>query len=81
MGAEFEDAGIDSVQDYTRVWVEQIDRGGLCHIRDEVMTLFQETELVCRQFLDIRTVPKDHIMPRIEEVTLTSQNILKSWQD
>ncbi len=39
-------------------------------------TLFLGIELVCRQFLDIRTVPKDHIMSRIEEVALTSPKTL-----
>ncbi len=66
MKANFEDSGVDSLHDYTRVWVEQVDRGGLCHIRDEILNLFQGIEVVCRKYLDTRTVPQDRILSKIE---------------
>ena len=66
--------------DYMQLWVEQIDRGGLCHISDEALILIQEIELKCRQFLDTRTVPTDHIIARIEEVALSTEAIMQSWR-
>ena len=31
---------VNSVEDYTRLWIEQIDSGGLYHIGDDVFILF-----------------------------------------
>ena len=56
---------VNSVEDYTRLWIEQIDRGGLYHIGDDVFILFTEIELVCRKFLDVYTVPKEQVQLRI----------------
>lgn len=36
MKADIQTDGIDTPEDYTRVWTEQIDRGGLYKIRPEV---------------------------------------------
>ena len=36
MKAENQPSGVDSIADYTRLWSELIDRGGLYHIGDEV---------------------------------------------
>lgn len=37
MKAEEQPAGVDSLSDYERLWSELTDRGGLYHIKDEVM--------------------------------------------
>lgn len=81
MKANFDEDYVSSVEDYTRFWIEQIDRGGLYHINDDVFMLFTEIELVCRQFLDERTAPKAHIQTCIVDAALGSQDILMQWHD
>jgi len=81
MKANFDEDCVSSVEDYTRFWIEQIDRGGLYHINDDVFALFTEIELVCRQFLDERTVPKAHLQSCIVDVALGSQDVLMHWHD
>ena len=43
-----------TVDDYTTVWTEQVDRGGLCHVSSGFFRLVLAIEYVCRKFLDIR---------------------------
>lgn len=81
MKANFDEDCVSSVEDYTRFWIEQIDRGGLYHINDDVFALFTEIELVCRQFLDERTVPKAHLQSCIVDAALGSQDVLMHWHD
>ena len=81
MKSNFNEDGVRSVEDYTRFWSEQIDRGGLYHIEDNVFILFTEIELVCRKFLDVRTTPTEHIQSKIIDAALDSHDVLTYWQD
>ena len=72
---------LDSVEDYTEFWVQQIDRSGLYHVKDNVFGLFREIELVCRKFLDIRSTPKENVLLQIIDEALSSPDILALWDD
>ena len=54
MKTSLEDSSIETLQDCTRVWVEQRDRGGLCHVNVKMFSLIKRIEMVCRLFLDTR---------------------------
>ena len=48
MKTNLDESAVVSLDDYTRVWVEQVDRGGLCHVNDDFFSLAKNIELVCR---------------------------------
>ena len=54
----------------TKEWEQLIDRGGLCHIKDETYQLFYAVELLVRQHLTIQGVAKltPGSRPEIEKV-------------
>ena len=40
--------GVGSIEDYSRIWVEQVDRGGLYHVSDGFFILLKQVECICR---------------------------------
>ena len=52
---------VGSVDDYSRTWVEQVDRGGLYHVNDCFFNLLKQIECVCRQYLDTRIDPTESL--------------------
>lgn len=54
-----DDGLIDTVQDYTKIWTEQVDRRGLFHVKDSFFDTIREIEMICRKYLDIRIPPSD----------------------
>lgn len=43
------ESSIESLQDYTRVWIEQRVRGGLYHVNNDFFSLTKVIELAYRQ--------------------------------
>ena len=68
-----------TVQDYSRMWTEQVDRGGLYHVHDDFFNLLIEMEYICRRYLDVRVTPSDCISKRIKEDILESTKITNLW--
>ena len=83
MKTGFDDSSIETLQDYTRVWVEQRDRGGLCHVNDKMFSLIKRIEMVCRLFLDTRSpsITTDALKSKIEQKSLQSNDIIVLWDD
>lgn len=71
----------DDVHDYTKVWTEQVDRGGLRHVNDKFYNLSVAIEYVCRKYLDMRMTPKDDIACKIKEDCINSRYIAKLWKE
>jgi hypothetical protein len=69
---------IETVKDYTRVWTEQVDRGGLFHVKD---SFFEEIQMICRKYLDIRISPSDDIVHKIQYDVVHSPVIVNGWSD
>ena len=46
----------DSPLEYTKVWTELIDRGGLYHISDDVFNLVQNIEAFVRRHMNTETL-------------------------
>ena len=44
----------DSVNQYTKYWTNQIDRGGLYCVSDQFFDMMKDIETVCRRYLDVR---------------------------
>ena len=36
---------------YTKAWLEKVNRGGLCHVSDDVYLVFKSMEIVTKQIL------------------------------
>lgn len=74
-----DEAFIETIQDYTKIWTEQIDRGGLYHVKDSFFEMIKEIELVCRKYLDITLTPTEDLIRKIKEDALNSQSITHTW--
>ncbi len=72
---------IETVQDYTRIWTEQVDRGGLYHVNNSFFKMVKEIELVCRKYLDIRLAPTDDLVRKIKQDALHSHAVTHSWDN
>lgn len=73
----------DDLDDYTRVWTEQVDRGGLYHVSDTVFKFTVAIEYICRKYLDIRIASKQDldIAHKITDDCYRSAEIAKLWKD
>ena len=63
-------------------WEQLIDRGGLCHVKDETYQLFYAMELLVRQHLTIQGVGKltPGSRPEIEKKVLKDEEVLFAWE-
>ena len=63
-------------------WEQLIDRGGLCHVKDETYQLFYAMELLVRQHLTIQGVGKltSGSRPEIEKNVLKDEEVLFAWE-
>ena len=74
-------SGVGSIEDYSRIWVEQVDRGGLYHVSDGFFILLKQVESICRQYLDIRSTPTESLVTKIKENILGCPVVSGLWQD
>ena len=85
MKAEQQPGEPDSVLEYTTLWTELIDRGGLYHISDCVFSFTQSLEMLVRKHLnvqDIQTyIPGTDLRKVIIDKLLLSENIITLWED
>ena len=81
MKTSLDETDIESLQDYTRIWVEQRDRGGLYHVSDKLFSLLKKIEMICRLYLDTRsqTITTDSIVCKIEQQSLQTESITTLW--
>ena len=71
----------DDLQDYTKVWTKQIDRGGLHHVNDTFYNFSVAVEYKCRKYLDTRLTPGNDLVSKIKEDCLKSEHIEKLWKE
>jgi hypothetical protein len=72
---------VETVEDYSRTWVEQVDRGGLYHVHDNLFNLLKEIEYVCCMHLDIRGIPSERLSEKIITEAMTCTAITGLWCD
>ena len=67
---------------YAKEWEQLIDRGGLCHVKDETYQLFYVMELLVRQHLTIQGVGKltSGSRPEIKKSVLKDEEVLFAWE-
>ena len=74
----------ESVLDYTTLWLELVDRGGLYHIDDNVFMLMESIEMVLRQHLNIPDVltyvPGTDLRKHISKDVLENHDIMILWE-
>ena len=70
---------VETEEDYTRIWLEQIDRGGLISVNDGFFSLLKEIEIVCRDYLDVRATAHVHISNSIKKDVCESLIIKELW--
>lgn len=70
---------ISSVDEYSRIWVEQVDRGGLYNVSEEFYNLLREVECVCRRYLDVRVAPSEKLADTICKDTLECPAVIGLW--
>ena len=68
---------------YTRKWLEQVNRGGLYPINDEVFSFFVELEACVRSILPkYLTTPnsdKEKVQEKIQDKVLMNENVQFYW--
>ena len=75
------DCDVDFLQ-YTKLWVEQVNRGGLFRVSDDAYLLFREMELISRRVLSVGRVtshPTLKIQQELEEAILKNPSIAAHW--
>ena len=65
--------------DYTRIWADQLDRGGLVHVTDTFYNLLVALENICRKYLNIRITPREDVFHKI--IGLHSVHVGKVWDE
>lgn len=74
----------ETLLDYTKVWTELVDRGGLYHVKDNVYKLFELIEIVIRKHLNSKAVeayiPDTGLREPIHKDILESRSILLLWE-
>lgn len=62
--------------DYTRLWLEKTDRGGLCHITDTCFELFYEVEQSVYHKLNRNFLSKEKVtMEDIEKASFNDPDV------
>ena len=76
-----DDLCCDDDEEGAKEWVELIDRGGLCHVKDETYQLFYAMELVVRQHLIIKQAGTlgHGSRAEIEMKMLEDEEVLFAW--
>ena len=67
--------------DYTKVWLEHRDRGGLYYVNDKFYDLVLALEKICRKYLDLRTAHVDDLCSSIARDCLRSLHVSKLWSE
>lgn len=71
---------ISSVTEYSRMWTEQVDRGGLYHVNEDFYNLLKEIECICRQYLDTRAIPSaSDVSEKISRDALAHPVVIGLW--
>ncbi len=52
---------VSSLDEYSRIWTEQVDRGGLYNVSEDFHNLLKEIKCICRRYLDVRVVPTENL--------------------
>ncbi len=81
MKAQDQPGDPDSPLEYSTLWLELVDRGGLYHINDDVFLLMESIEMVVRRYLNIPTfVPGTDLTKTVREEILLNHNIVVLWE-
>ena len=68
--------------EYTKVWTELIDRGGLYHISDDVFNLVQNIEAFVRRHMNTETLTSQsssNLKPLIREELFSCHQLISLW--
>ena len=75
----------ESPSQYSTLWMELIDRGGLYHISDDVFSLIESIEMVVRHYLNISSIQAEYhkstdLIGAVCEHVLNSYDIMECWE-
>lgn len=74
----------ESPSEYSTLWMEIIDRGGLYHINDKVFHLIESIEMIVRQHFNFITmkeyVPGTDLSKQVHDQVLCNHGIVNSWE-
>ena len=83
MHEEEEEAGEDvTYLQYTKTWVEKVNRGGLFTISDSTYLLFQAMELSVRKTLSIERISREptlHVKEEMKHTVMNDPAVLSCW--
>ena len=75
----------DSPSEYSTMWMEVIDRGGLYHINDDIFHLIESIEMVIRQHFSFKNVetyiPETDLCEQVHDQVLATQDIVTCWEN
>ena len=67
---------------YTKLWVEQVNRGGLFHVSNDTYLIFRAMELASRHVLSVKHVtahPTLKIQQEMEESIMKDPSVMAHW--
>lgn len=71
---------VSTIDEYSRMWVEQVDRGGLYNVSEGFYCLLREFESVSRLYLDVtRANPPEKLYDVISKDLLSSPAVTTLW--
>ena len=72
-----------SILDYTREWVDRINRGGLMQVADEFYLFIKNIEITCQKVLNIDFIiayAGQNIFEKIYERIISDENLSTDWE-
>ena len=71
----------DSPLEYSTLWIELIDRGGLYHISDDMFRLIEGIEMVVRRHFNVQAPSGTSTKTMREELMWCNSSILDIWEE
>lgn len=71
----------DSYQQFTKQWIEKVNRGGLFLICDSVYELFQSMETVLRQYLHLLSTDHSVNIDQVIDFILRDNEVQLNWSN
>jgi hypothetical protein len=74
----------DSPLEYSTMWLEVIDRGGLYHINDDVFHLIESIEMVVREHFNFKSVemyvPQTDLSKQVHDQVFATHDVVTCWE-
>ena len=74
-----EEGAYENYLSYTKVWLQKVNKGGLCHVSDEVYLVFKAMELVTKRVLKSFIKPQGVDKKKALSMLITDEDVQFHW--